>query len=59
MTARERHIKEIEDLKKAVQKTTSKQLAKDYKKAIKRKEYELRCFDELHSGSRIETVSQK
>lgn len=47
MTARERHIKEIEDLKKAVQKTTSKHLIKDYKKAIQRKERELREFDKL------------
>lgn len=47
MTARERHIKEIEELKKAVQKTTSPHLIKDYKKAIQRKERELREFDKL------------
>ena len=47
VTARERHLKEIADLKKAVQKTTSPYLIKDYKKAIDRKERELREYDEL------------
>lgn len=47
MTARKRHLKEIEDLKKAMQATTSPYLIKDYKKAIQRKERELREFDKL------------
>lgn len=48
--ARKQHLAEIERLKIALEKTKSPHLKKDYTKAIKRKERELKQYDFFHKG---------
>lgn len=47
MTAREKHLAEIEELKKGLRTTKSKYSRRDYIKGIKRKQRELRLYDRL------------
>ena len=47
---REKHIAEIERLKTAIEKTDSKYLKRDYKKALKRMSAELKEYDRYKRG---------
>lgn len=48
MKARERHIAEMNRLREAINKTTSPCLKRDYCKALKRMEKELKIYDSYH-----------
>ena len=48
---REKHIAEIERLKTAIEKTDSKYLKRDYKKALKRMSAELKEYDRYKGGA--------
>ena len=48
---REKHVAEIERLKTAIKKTDSEYLKRDYKKALKRMQRELRDYDGYKGGA--------
>ena len=48
---REKHVAEIERLKTAIDKTNSEYLKRDYKKALKRMQRELRNYDRYKGGA--------
>lgn len=50
MTARDRHIAEINRMTDALAKTKSKHLSNDYKKGIARLKRELAEFDKWHAS---------
>lgn len=45
MNSRAKHLQEMQELRQAIEKTKSPYLKKDYGKALKRKERELREYD--------------
>lgn len=51
MTPRERHVAEIKRLEQALEKTNSIYLRRDYEKALKRLNRELREYDSFMRGN--------
>lgn len=49
MTAREKHIIEMRRIEKAIEKTSSWKLKKDYGKALRRMQHELKIYDSYHA----------
>lgn len=47
---REKHLQEMEELRKAICKTKSPYARRDFAKALKRKERELREYDKWRKG---------
>ena len=48
---REKHVAEIERLKTAMEKTDSEYLKRDYEKALKRMQKELKEYDKYKGGA--------
>lgn len=53
LTPREKHIKEMRRLESAIQVTKSYNLKKQYGKALRRMQHDLKIYDALQRGERI------